>query len=83
MAFRQCRVASTDGKLAEGMCIKIAPHPFAEGNSRIARHGRLLTADGWRPVIFKVGLYNSNAVDPSSLKAPPGFKSLNYLNQGI
>jgi hypothetical protein len=65
MAFRRCRVASTDGKLEqEGMSIKIALHPFAEGNSRIARHGQLLTADGWRPVIFKVGLHTWNAVDP-------------------
>lgn len=51
--FHRCRVASTDGKLEEAMWIKIAPDAFAEGNSRIARHGRLLTADGWRPVVFK------------------------------
>jgi hypothetical protein len=69
MFFRQCRMASTDGKLEEGMWIKIAHHPFAEGNSRIARHGQLLTADGWSPVIFKVRLYKLRQLSDSQLES--------------
>lgn len=49
IAFGRCRVTdkNTNGKMEEDMWIKIAPNPFAQGTSRIARHGRLLTATGW------------------------------------
>ena len=48
---------ATHGKT--GLCckdslqIKMAPQPFAEGTSRIARHGMILTATSWEPVVLK------------------------------
>ena len=45
--------------------IKVAPEPFAHGNVRFARWGRIMDAgpdDPWRPYIFKVRFSGKNAL---------------------